>query len=147
MKMKYVVGAMIIIFSVFMSGVFVWGFVQKQSKEANLPTPAQTTPPATSTPSTSSNQPQTTTPTAPAQKSFTAAEVASHNSPSNCWLIIHGNVYDVGSFLDQHPGGSDVIIPYCGKDATQAFETQGGRRSTHSQSARQLLAQYQVGTL
>lgn len=131
MKIKYLVGAMIVIFGLFMSSVFVYGFVQKQQKEASLsePTPSS----APSTPSVNSEQPATST--APSQKTFTQSDVALHNKPNDCWLIISGNVYDVGKFLDLHPGGSDVILPFCGKDATQAFNTQGGRRSGHSQNA------------
>jgi cytochrome b involved in lipid metabolism len=139
-----------------MSGVFGWGFIKKQQAESKLKTPLQNQQSQQkdsekesegedgNSSSTNSNTPSTPAPTT---NTYTAAEVAKHNSPSNCWLIIHGNVYDVTNFLDQHPGGNDVIIPYCGRDATQAFETQGGRRSTHSQAARDLLAQYQIGTL
>jgi len=27
-------------------------------------------------------------------------EVAKHNTRQNCWIIVHGNVYDVTEFLD-----------------------------------------------
>jgi hypothetical protein len=32
------------------------------------------------------------------------AEVGKHNSAHDCWLVIHGYVYDVTSFLASHPG-------------------------------------------
>jgi cytochrome b involved in lipid metabolism len=131
--MKILVGIVLTIFFAFMGSVFVYGFLQKQSKEAAVSNiPAQTQP---------ANSTDKTT------KAFTSSDVAAHNKPSSCWLIIHGNVYDVTNFLDIHPGGADVIIPYCGKDATQPFETQDRSRGTHSQSARDLLAQYQIGVL
>jgi len=53
---------------------------------------------------------------------LSAAEVAKHNSSSDCWLIIENKVYDVSKYLGSHPGGRAVIIPYCGKEATHAFE-------------------------
>lgn len=32
------------------------------------------------------------------------SEIASHNTSQSCWIIIDYNVYDVTSFLEQHPG-------------------------------------------
>ncbi|RKO91167.1 cytochrome b2, mitochondrial precursor [Blyttiomyces helicus] len=49
-------------------------------------------------------------------------EVAKHNSREDCWVIIHGNVYDLSQFLAQHPGGVRPILKQAGKDATKAFE-------------------------
>ncbi|KAI8970806.1 glyoxylate dehydrogenase [Trametes punicea] len=53
---------------------------------------------------------------------LSAAEVAAHSSRESCWIIVHGKVYDVTDFLDEHPGGSKVILKYAGKDATEAYE-------------------------
>ncbi|KAI5818448.1 FMN-dependent dehydrogenase-domain-containing protein [Pyronema omphalodes] len=49
-------------------------------------------------------------------------EVAKHNSPASCWVIIHNNVYDVTKFLPSHPGGSNVILRYAGRDATAEYD-------------------------
>ncbi|KAI0059917.1 glyoxylate dehydrogenase [Artomyces pyxidatus] len=48
--------------------------------------------------------------------------VQQHNNRSSCWIIVHGKVYDVTEFLDEHPGGSKIILKYAGKDATEAYE-------------------------
>ncbi|KAJ7068640.1 FMN-dependent dehydrogenase-domain-containing protein [Mycena amicta] len=48
--------------------------------------------------------------------------VAQHNSRQSCWIIVHGKVYDVTEFLDEHPGGSKIILKYAGKDATQEYD-------------------------
>merc|ERR1719502_2332642 len=31
-------------------------------------------------------------------------EVRKHNTPSDCWVVIHGKVYDLTSFLGEQPG-------------------------------------------
>ncbi|GLB37706.1 putative conserved region in glutamate synthase [Lyophyllum shimeji] len=49
-------------------------------------------------------------------------EVAKHNSRDSCWIIVHGHVYDVTEFLDDHPGGSKIILKYAGKDATEEYD-------------------------
>lgn len=55
-------------------------------------------------------------------KVLTGPEVAKHNSRESCWIIVHGKVYDVTDFLDEHPGGSRIILKYAGQDATEAYE-------------------------
>lgn len=49
-------------------------------------------------------------------------EVRKHNTKDDCWVIIHGKAYDVTDFLQEHPGGSGIIVKYAGKDATKAFD-------------------------
>ncbi|KAF8622249.1 hypothetical protein AX15_007188 [Amanita polypyramis BW_CC] len=46
----------------------------------------------------------------------------SHLSNSSCWVVVRNRVYDLTEFLPEHPGGSHVILPYAGKDATKPFE-------------------------
>ncbi|KAK7064116.1 FMN-dependent dehydrogenase-domain-containing protein [Favolaschia claudopus] len=49
-------------------------------------------------------------------------QVALHDKSSDCWVIINNNVYDVTEFLNEHPGGSKIILKYAGRDATAAYE-------------------------
>ena len=57
---------------------------------------------------------------APEKKEIAASEVAKHNTESDCWIII-GNaktggrkVYDVSKYLEEHPGGAEVMMEYAG---------------------------------
>lgn len=34
------------------------------------------------------------------------SEVRKHNTADNCWIVLHQKVYDVSTFLDEHPGGA-----------------------------------------
>ncbi len=80
-----------------------------------------------------------------ASSPYTTAEIARHNTTSDCWVLISSKIYNVTSYLVQHPGGVDAIAPYCGKEATQAFRSKGGRGGDHSSSAYRLLAQFLIG--
>jgi hypothetical protein len=77
---------------------------------------------------------------------LSAAEVAKHNSSSDCWLIIENKVYDVSEYLGTHPGGRDIIIQYCGTEATHAFETKGFG-ANHSKTAWSHLDSIYLGDL
>ncbi|RUP49170.1 FMN-dependent dehydrogenase-domain-containing protein, partial [Jimgerdemannia flammicorona] len=50
-------------------------------------------------------------------------ELAQHNTQEDCWVIIHGKVYDLTKFLPEHPGGIKVITRWAGQDATPSFES------------------------
>ncbi|OKL56318.1 hypothetical protein UA08_08392 [Talaromyces atroroseus] len=77
-----------------------------------------------------------------ADKTFTFAEVATHNTKKDLYMIIHDKVYDVASFVDEHPGGEEVLLDVGGQDATEAFEDVG-----HSDEAREILEGLQVGVV
>lgn len=72
---------------------------------------------------------------------YTLAQVAEHDSSSDCWMALDGKVYDVTNFISSHPGGS-AILRGCGTDATSIFEAQG-----HSSAADAVKADYEIGTL
>ena len=90
--------------------------------------------------------PKTLAETAGGTKSYSLAEVAAHASPRDCWMAIHGKVYDITSYLPDHPSRPEVIEVWCGKDGSQAYDTKTkGRR--HSESADQLLQGFSIGDL
>merc|ERR1711870_224719 len=62
---------------------------------------------------------------------------------ADCWVIMHDLVYNLGKdFLDEHPGGPDVITALAGKDATVEFED-----IAHSDSSRTWANKYIIGCL
>ncbi|KAI3452914.1 hypothetical protein Pfo_009577 [Paulownia fortunei] len=75
-------------------------------------------------------------------KIYTMEEASQHNTNDDCWVVIDGKVYDVSSYLDEHPGGDDVLLRATGKDATDEFEDAG-----HSKTARELMEQFFIGEL
>uniref|UniRef100_A0A8C9S2H4 Cytochrome b5 type B n=1 Tax=Scleropages formosus TaxID=113540 RepID=A0A8C9S2H4_SCLFO len=73
---------------------------------------------------------------------YTLEEVKQHNTSTDSWLVIHDRVYDISSFLEEHPGGEEVLLEQAGADATESFEDVG-----HSLDAREMLQQYLIGEL
>ncbi|XP_019191945.1 PREDICTED: cytochrome B5-like protein isoform X1 [Ipomoea nil] len=55
-----------------------------------------------------------------APKAYSKAEVALHNKRTDCWIIIKDKVFDVTSYVEEHPGG-DAILAHAGDDSTEGF--------------------------
>lgn len=72
----------------------------------------------------------------------TAEDVALHKSPSDNWMIIHGEVFDVTQYLEDHPGGAELLVEAAGTDATKAFDNAG-----HSEDALEIMREFRVGVL
>jgi cytochrome b involved in lipid metabolism len=51
-------------------------------------------------------------------------------------------VFDVTTYLDDHPGGAEVMLDVSGQDATEFFEDIG-----HSNDAREELKKHMIGVL
>ncbi|OMJ18995.1 Acyl-CoA desaturase [Smittium culicis] len=60
------------------------------------------------------------------------------------WMVVQGVVYDVSTFINDHPGGKPLIISGIGKDMTDAFT---GGVYKHHRAAHNLLSQLRVGVL
>ncbi|KAK9469854.1 cytochrome b5-like heme/steroid binding domain-containing protein [Lipomyces arxii] len=73
---------------------------------------------------------------------YTREQVKAHADRDDLWMVIHGKVYDVTKFVDEHPGGEEVLIDAAGVDASDAFEDVG-----HSDEARKILEELIVGEL
>ena len=42
-------------------------------------------------------------------------EMRKHTTEESCWIAVRGEVFDVTPFIDEHPGGFDIIISNTGK--------------------------------
>lgn len=72
-------------------------------------------------------------------RKYTTEEVGKHSTPEDCWLIVHGKVYDVSAFVPKHPGGNMIYVK-AGGDCSQLFD------SYHSLlRARPVLDKYYIG--
>ncbi|KAL8824156.1 MAG: hypothetical protein Q9191_005260 [Dirinaria sp. TL-2023a] len=75
-------------------------------------------------------------------KGLTYSEVSGHSSKKDLYLVVHDKVYNATTFIDEHPGGEEVLLDVGGQDATEAFEDVG-----HSDEAREILQGLLVGDL
>ncbi len=74
---------------------------------------------------------------------YKLSDVAKHNTETNCWTIIHENVYDLTGWIGVHPGGKSAILQLCGTDGSVLFDNQhGGQDRPLAQ-----LAEFKIGTL
>lgn len=121
--------------------VFVIGAIIVFAHYKDVPNPAPRTPGGTT--GTSAGV-ETTNPNAGGTaKTYTLADVAKHNSGTSCWTAINGSVYDVTSWVNQHPGGPDAILSLCGTDGSTAFNGQHGGQAQPAQE----LATFKIGSL
>ena len=74
---------------------------------------------------------------------ITMADVAKHATAKDCWSAVSGNVYDLTTWISQHPGGSGPILGMCGTDGTAGFEGQHAGQGRPAQE----LASFLVGPL
>lgn len=51
---------------------------------------------------------------------ISSEELSKHSVYKNCWVAVEGSVYDISSYIDEHPGG-DIILAGAGTDATVLF--------------------------
>eukprot|EP01087_Luapelamoeba_hula_P013464 TRINITY_DN3842_c0_g1_i1.p1 TRINITY_DN3842_c0_g1~~TRINITY_DN3842_c0_g1_i1.p1 ORF type:complete len:227 (+),score=47.32 TRINITY_DN3842_c0_g1_i1:19-699(+) len=71
---------------------------------------------------------------------YTREEVAEHNIPEDCWVIVRDKVYDVTVWALQHPGGAHILYQHAGGDATDMWSQIG-----HSGRARNLMTNFCIG--
>jgi cytochrome b involved in lipid metabolism len=74
-------------------------------------------------------------------------EVAKHNTAQDCWVVMAGKVYEMTQYASGHPAGAKIIEDNCGKDATEAFTTKGGKGAGHSNKAVENLGKFLKGDL
>lgn len=75
-------------------------------------------------------------------QAWSIEEVGRHSTDRSNWLVVHGRVYDVTTFISKHPGGPDILLELAGRDVSSLFEELG-----HSTQARELMQKYCIGTV
>ncbi|KAI1389077.1 FMN-dependent dehydrogenase-domain-containing protein [Hypoxylon trugodes] len=56
-------------------------------------------------------------------RTWKLAEVSEHKTQDSCWMVLHGKVYDITSFVPKHPGGRSILLKNAGQDASKAFDS------------------------
>ena len=74
---------------------------------------------------------------------FTLEEVQMHNTSEDCYVAINNKVYDLGQWVDKHPGGERAIINICGTDGSAAFSAQHEGNETVTET----LSGFSIGNL
>lgn len=108
---------------------------------------SQSSPNTQTTPNQSPKQSSNKTGNSPTDtnKTISLSEIKNHDNQDDCWMAINGIVYNPTDYINQHPGGND-ILEGCGVDATKLFKNRSGE-GPHSSFANDLLAEYKIGTL
>lgn len=137
-RMKKLIGIVLVIALVVSAGVYAYTQMSEDESVA---------------PETTSLEQQTLDVETADQEVYAAAEVADHNSATDCWTIIDGSVYDITSYVSRHPGGDDILAA-CGTDGTTLFTQRTddsgdavGSGTPHSSSAASQLASLKIGTV
>lgn len=75
------------------------------------------------------------------------SEVSKHNTAKSCWVTLGDTdrVYDVTEFLDDHPGGGELITKLGGTNIAEAMGDPVSHE--HSESAYEVLEEYAIGVL
>ncbi|TQN70641.1 Cytochrome b5, partial [Colletotrichum shisoi] len=73
---------------------------------------------------------------------FSQGELARHHDVGDLWVSIRGKVYNLSGYVDDHPGGVEVLKDVAGSDGTESFEYVG-----HSEDAYKTLQRFQIGVL
>lgn len=55
-------------------------------------------------------------------RNVSTTELQQHNTEDDCWVAIHGIVYDLTEFAGEHPAGPESICSLGGGDGTEAFD-------------------------
>ena len=57
-------------------------------------------------------------------------QLSSHNTTEDCWVAFEGTVYDITSYIPNHPSGERSIGPLCGtsEEFQEKFKSEHGDR-------------------
>lgn len=116
----------------------VWDKGKKITK--TTATPAASPSPTPTVTATTSPTPSPS-PTESGVKALTKSEIALHNKQADCWSYMGEKVYNLTSWMAEHPGGAEIMVEMCGKDGSESFG------SHHKSEVDAVLAQYYIGAI
>ena len=92
--------------------------------------------------SSSSTSSSTTTIGTPNDTFYTLCQVKEHNTMDSAWILVGTDIYDVTSYLQEHPGGANSLLRRAGgvKDCTEDFHF-------HSKRGRKMWDKFKIGRL
>jgi 4-hydroxysphinganine ceramide fatty acyl 2-hydroxylase len=76
---------------------------------------------------------------------YTKKEISSHHTTHDLWVVYKDKVYDLTSFLFDHPGGEEVLLSHGGSDISQILLDD--KIHLHSDAALDILNDYCIGTI
>ena len=76
---------------------------------------------------------------------YSIEDLAFQKKLGKVWIARKGRVYDVTEFVNDHPGGDDLITQFSGQDIGSAMEDE--EEHLHSSSAYSMLEEYVIGRL
>ncbi|KAF9334192.1 fatty acid alpha-hydroxylase [Podila minutissima] len=79
------------------------------------------------------------------QKSYSLKEVQAHNCGASCWVIHNNKIFDMTSFVQDHPGGEEYILDHAGQDITDLMKDELSH--THSEGAYEMMDDFLIGSL
>ncbi len=106
------------------SGKLVWvkgAAVKPSAKPSVTAKPSASATVSPTSPAAPSVRPSAPVAPSVAPASYTMAQVSANKTAARCWSVISGNVYDLTTWINAHPGGEGSIISLCGSDGTQDF--------------------------
>jgi cytochrome b involved in lipid metabolism len=77
------------------------------------------------------------------EATYTLADIAIHNTQADCWTLVFDKVYNITTYIKNHPGGASSIAKICGKDGTSIFDNKHGGSSSQAL----ILSTYKIGVL
>lgn len=131
MNKKTIITIIVLIAIAFIASLF-------SNKTPDVVVPVEETSPRNDTVS------EATTTEATTVKSYSLAEVALHDKPTDCWLAVEGKVIDATQFIAEGKHPNDKILNGCGKDATAMFKSIPKHSGPSAQDA---LKEYEIGEL
>lgn len=75
---------------------------------------------------------------------YTLEDVCNHRNANSCWIVRNELIYDITNFLNDHPGGDDIILEWAGKDIGDVMSN---GEHQHSDAAFEMMSEYLVGRI